>query len=67
MDLGFIGFVIVTIGGFLMFAGVLALASTVKERKGSTGEASEAGGPGLYLIYAGLAVIGAGFVTILFA
>ncbi|MCK4969155.1 MAG: hypothetical protein KAS77_01460 [Thermoplasmata archaeon] len=67
MDLGLIGFVIVTIGGFLMLAGVLALASTEKERTGITGEASEARGPGLYLIYAGLAVIGAGFVTMLVA
>lgn len=67
MDSGFIGFIIVTIGGVLMLAGVLALANSEKERSDITGEVAEAKGPGLYLIYAGLAVIGAGFVTMLWA
>jgi len=65
MDYGLIGFVIVTIGGLLMLAGVLTLAKTEKERTDIDGEVVEGKGSGLYLIYAGLAVIGAGFVTML--
>ena len=67
MDQGLIGFVVATIGGVLMLVGVLVLANTEKERTDITGEVAEAAGPGLYLIYAGLAAIGAGIVMMLLA
>ncbi len=67
MDQGLIGLVVAAIGGVLMLVGVLVLANTEKERTDITGEASEAKGPGLYLIYAGLAAIGAGIVMMLLA
>ena len=65
MDYGLIGFVISTIGGVLMLAGVVVLAGSEKERTDITGEVSEAEGPGLYLIYAGLAAIGIGIFMML--
>jgi len=46
-------------------AGVLVLAGAAKARTGVTGETAEAGGTGLYLIYAGLAGIGLGIVLML--
>ncbi|NOQ54639.1 MAG: hypothetical protein GQ558_08555 [Thermoplasmata archaeon] len=67
MDQGLIGFVLATIGGVLMLVGVLVLANAEKERTDITGEVAEAAGPGLYLIYAGLAAIGAGIVMMLLA
>ncbi len=67
MDQGLIGFVVATIGGVLMLVGVLVMVNTEKERAAITGEVAEAAGPGLYLIYAGLAAIGAGIVTMLLA
>ena len=48
-----------------MLVGVLVLANTEKTRINKTGEVAEAEGPGLYLIYAGLAGIGAGLIIIL--
>ena len=65
MDQGLIGFVVAAIGGALMLVGMLVLANTEKELTAITGEAAEAEGPGLYLIYAGLAGIGAGLIIIL--
>ncbi len=67
MDLDMIGYVLSAIGGVLMLVGVLVLANTEKERTDITGEVAEAEGPGLYLIYAGLAAIGAGIVMMLLA
>ena len=67
MDRGLIGFVAATIGGVLMLVGMLILANTGKERTDITGEVAEAAGPGLYLIYAGLAAIGTGTLMMLFA
>ncbi|MCK5251315.1 MAG: hypothetical protein KAQ96_00140 [Thermoplasmata archaeon] len=65
MDQGLIGLVVAAIGGVLMLVGVLVLANTEKTRINKTGEVAEAEGPGLYLIYAGLAGIGAGLIIIL--
>lgn len=65
MDIGLVGFVVAIIGGALMLVGVLVLANTEKARTDITGEVVEAAGPGLYLIYTGLAAIGAGIVIIL--
>ncbi len=67
MDLDLIGYVLTAIGGVLMIVGVLVLANTEKERTDITGEVSEAKGPGLYLIYAGLAILGLGIVMMLWA
>jgi hypothetical protein len=67
MDLGLIGSVAATIGGVLMLAGVFVLANTEKERTDITGEVAEAEGPALYLVYAGLAAIGAGILMMMFA
>ena len=65
MDQGLIGVVVAIIGGVLMLVGMLVLANTEEKRTGITGEVGEAEGPGLYLIYAGLAGIGAGLIIIL--
>ncbi len=65
MDQGLIGLVVAAIGGVLMLVGMLVLANTEKELTAIAGEAAEAEGPGLYLIYAGLAGIGAGLIIIL--
>ncbi len=62
MDQGLIGLLVTTIGGVLMLVGILVLANTQKNLTDITGEAAEAEGPGLYLIYAGLAGIGAGLI-----
>ncbi len=67
MDQGLIGLVVATIGGVLMLVGVLVLANTEKERTDITGEVAETEGPGLYLIYAGLAAIGTGILMMLLA
>ena len=48
-----------------MLVGMLVLANTEKKLTAITGEDAEAEGPGLYLIYAGLAGIGAGLIIIL--
>jgi len=65
MDQGLIGLVASIVGGVLVMAGVLVLAGAAKARTGVTGETAEAGGTGLYLIYAGLAGIGLGIVLML--
>jgi hypothetical protein len=65
MELGIIGYVNATVGGALMLIGVLVLASTEKGRTDITGDVSEASGPGLYLIYAGLAALGIGIILML--
>lgn len=67
MDLDILGFVTATIGGVLMLVGMLMLVNTEKGRTDITGEVAGAAGHGLYLIYAGLAAIGAGILMMLFA
>ncbi len=67
MDLDSIGYAVAAIGGLLLLVGVFVLANIEKERTDITGEVAEAAGPGLYLIYAGLAAIGAGIVMMLWA
>ena len=62
MDQGLIGLLVTIIGGVLMLVGILVLANTQKKLTDITGEAAEAEGPGLYLIYAGLVGIGAGLI-----
>ncbi len=65
MDQVLIGFIVTAIGGVLMLVGMLVLANAEKARINKTGEVAEAEGPGLYLIYAGLAGVGAGLIIIL--
>jgi hypothetical protein len=65
MDMGLVGSIISVIGGVLAFVGVIMLASSERERTDIVGEVGEASGPGLYLIYAGLAAVGAGIIIML--
>ncbi|UCC93360.1 MAG: hypothetical protein JSW25_01435 [Thermoplasmata archaeon] len=65
MDWGLVGVFVSIIGGVIAFVGVLVLANSEHERTNMIGEVGEASGPGLHLIYIGLAAVGAGIVIML--